>query len=109
MLSAFANGYIRTITGLRMRDSTSGFRCWRRDAIERLPLDRIASNGYALLVELIWEAAASGCRVGEVPITFVERRQGASKLSARVVFESAIVPWRLAWRSLSRKPFRATI
>lgn len=109
MLSAFANGYIRTITGLRMRDSTSGFRCWRREAIEGLPLDRIASNGYAFLVELIWEAAASGCRVGEVPITFVERRQGASKLSGRVVVESANVPWRLAWRSLSRKPFRATI
>ena len=109
VLSAFANRYIRTITGLRMRDCTSGFRCWRREALERLPLDRIASNGYAFLVELVWEAAANGCRVDEVPITFVERRQGASKLSGRVVFESAIVPWRLAWRSLSRKPFRATI
>ncbi|MSO29395.1 MAG: polyprenol monophosphomannose synthase [Acidobacteria bacterium] len=109
VLSAFANRYIRTITGLRMRDCTSGFRCWRREALERLPLERIASNGYAFLVELIWEAAASGCRVGEVPITFVERRQGASKLSGWVVIESAIVPWRLAWRSLSRRPFRATI
>ena len=109
VLSAFANRYIRTITGLRMRDCTSGFRCWRRDALERLPLERIASNGYAFLVELIWEASASGCRVGEVPITFVERRQGASKLSGWVVVESAIVPWRLAWRSLSRRPFRATI
>jgi dolichol-phosphate mannosyltransferase len=109
VLSAFANGYIRTITGLRMRDCTSGFRCWRREALERVPLDRIASNGYAFLVELVWEAAANGCRVGEVPITFVERRQGASKLSGYVVIESAIVPWRLAWRSLSRRPFRATI
>ena len=109
VLSAFANRYIRTITGLSIRDCTSGFRCWRREALERLPLERIASNGYAFLVELIWEAAASGCRVGEVPITFVERRQGASKLSGHVVFESAIVPWRLALRSLSRRPFRATI
>jgi dolichol-phosphate mannosyltransferase len=109
MLSAFANRYIRAITGLRMRDCTSGFRCWRREALERLPLDRIASNGYAFLVELVWEAVASGCRVGEVPITFVERRQGASKLSGQVVVESAIVPWRLAWRSLSRRSFRATI
>ena len=109
ILSAFANRYIRTITRLRIRDCTSGFRCWRREAIERLPLDRIASNGYAFLVELIWEAAASGCRVGEMPITFVERRQGASKLSGPVVFESVIVPWRLAGRSLSRRPFRATI
>ncbi len=109
ILSAFANGYVRTITGLKVRDCTSGFRCWRREALGRVPLDRIASNGYAFLVELVWEAAASGCRVGEVPITFVERRQGASKLSGRVVFESAIVPWRLAWRSLSGGPFRATI
>lgn len=108
-LSAFANWYIRTITGLGMRDCTSGFRCWRREALERVPLDRIASNGYAFLVELVWEAAANGCRVGEVPITFVERRQGASKLSGHVILESVIVPWRLAWRSLSRKPFRATI
>jgi dolichol-phosphate mannosyltransferase len=109
LLSAFANRYIRGITGLRIADCTSGFRCWRREALERLPFDRIASDGYAFLVELIWEAAAGGCRVSEIPITFVERRLGASKLSAHVVVESAAVPWRLAWRSLSRKPFRATI
>ena len=109
LLSAFANWYIRTITGLRMHDCTGGFRCWRRQAIERLPLDRIASNGYAFQVEILWEAVASGSRVGEVPITFVERRQGASKLSGHVILESVIVPWQLAWRSLSRRPFRATI
>lgn len=109
LLSAFANWYIRTVTGLRMRDCTSGFRCWRREALQRVPLDRIASNGYAFLVELEWEAVASGCRVAEIPITFVERRQGASKLSGHVIIESVFVPWQLAWRSLSRKPFRATI
>lgn len=98
LLSAFANRYVRTITGLRVRDCTSGFRCWRREALQRLPLDRIASDGYAFLVELVWEAAAAGCRIVEVPITFVERRQGASKLSGRVVVESALVPWRLAAR-----------
>jgi len=109
VLSAFANWYIRTITGLRMRDCTSGFRCWRREGLERVPLERIASNGYAFLVELVWQAVANGCRVGEVPITFVERRQGASKLSGHVILESVIVPWQLAWRSLSRRLFRATI
>jgi len=98
LLSAFANRYIRAITGLRINDSTSGFRCWRREALQRLPLDRIASNGYAFLVELAWEASAAGCRVTEVPITFVERRHGASKLSGRVLVESALVPWRLAAR-----------
>jgi dolichol-phosphate mannosyltransferase len=109
VLSAFANRYVRAIAGLKIADSTSGFRCWRREALERIPLDRISSNGYAFLVELVWEAASAGCRIAEVPITFVERRQGASKLSGMVVVESAIVPWRLARRSLSRKPFRATI
>jgi dolichol-phosphate mannosyltransferase len=98
MLSAFANWYVRAITGLSIEDSTSGFRCWRREALQRLPLHRIASNGYAFLVELVWEAASTGCRITEVPITFVERRHGASKLSGRVIVESALVPWRLATR-----------
>ena len=98
LLSAFANRYVRAITGLKVRDCTSGFRCWRRQALQRLPLDRIGSDGYAFLVELLWEASAGGCRIVEVPITFVERRQGASKMSGRVVIESALVPWRLAAR-----------
>jgi dolichol-phosphate mannosyltransferase len=109
LLSAFANRYIRAITGLRIADCTSGFRCWRREALEQLPFDRISSDGYAFLVELIWQAANAGSRVSEVPITFVERRLGASKLSTHVILQSAAVPWRLAWRSLSRKSFRATI
>jgi dolichol-phosphate mannosyltransferase len=99
VLSAFANRYVRTITGLQINDCTSGFRCWRREALARLPIDRIRSDGYAFLVEMAWEAAAAGCRVTEVPITFVERRQGASKLSWRVVLESAILPWRLGLRA----------
>jgi len=98
LLSAFANRYVRTVTGLRIADSTSGFRCWRRELLQQLPLHKIVSNGYAFLVELAWEAATAGCRISEVPITFVERRRGASKLSARVMVESALVPWRLAAR-----------
>jgi len=98
LLSAFANRYIRAIAGLRINDSTSGFRCWRREALQRLPLHQITSNGYAFLVELAWEAASAGCRITEVPITFVERRHGASKLSVRVLVESALVPWQLAAR-----------
>jgi dolichol-phosphate mannosyltransferase len=97
-LSRFANRYVRAITGLSTADNTSGFRCWRRSALERLPLDRISSDGYAFLVELVWEAAAAGCRIREVAITFTERRQGASKLSGGVVWESVLLPWRLAAR-----------
>lgn len=98
MLSALANQYVRRITGLPVHDCTSGFRCWRREALESLPLDRIVSDGYAFLVELVWEARAAGCQIDEIPITFIERRRGASKLSWRVVGESVVLPWRLAAR-----------
>jgi dolichol-phosphate mannosyltransferase len=98
VLSAFANRYIRAITHITIRDCTSGFRCWRREALERLPLASITSDGYAFIVELAWEAWRAQLRCVEVPITFVERRNGASKLSGVVIVESAIVPWRLAAR-----------
>jgi dolichol-phosphate mannosyltransferase len=98
LLSGFANRYVRAITGLRVHDCTSGFRCWRREAIEQLPLGRILSNAYAFQVELTWEAAANGCRIVEVPITFVDRREGPSRMSSGVLLESALMPWRLAAR-----------
>ena len=98
MLSAFANRYIRAITKLTIRDCTSGFRCWRREALEQLPLASIRSDGYSFIVELAWEASKAGFGCGEIPITFVERRRGASKLSLRVIVESAILPWRLMAR-----------
>jgi dolichol-phosphate mannosyltransferase len=96
LLSAFANRYIRVATGLDVRDCTSGFRCWRRDALARLPIDRITSEGYSFLVEVTFQAAAAGVRIAEVPIVFVERRQGSSKLSTSVLAESLVTPWRLA-------------
>jgi dolichol-phosphate mannosyltransferase len=95
LLSRFANAYVRTVTGLAVRDCTSGYRCWRRDALASLPLDRLTSDGYAFLVEMLYVAARRGCRVAEVPISFVERRLGESKLSRHVVIESAIAPWRI--------------
>jgi dolichol-phosphate mannosyltransferase len=100
ILSAFANRYIHAVTGLSAADCTGGFRCWRRDALARIPLDRIASDGYAFMVEVLFEAAHHGCRIGEVPIIFVERRQGYSKLSGGVVAESILMPWRLRLRAM---------
>lgn len=97
-LSAIANRYVRAVTRVSATDCTSGFRCWRREALARLPLDAMVSNGYAFIVEMLFEAARRGCRIGEVPIIFVERRQGQSKVSARVLAESLIVPWRLVLR-----------
>lgn len=72
LLSSLANRYVRSVTALSVRDCTSGFRCWRRDALARLPLQRIVSDGYSFLVETLYEAARMGCRIGEVPIVFVE-------------------------------------
>jgi len=95
LLSRFANVYIRNVTRLAPRDCTSGFRCWRRSALAGLPLERFFSDGYSFLVEMLFAASRAGLRIVEVPITFVERREGESKLSRAVLLESAITPWRL--------------
>jgi dolichol-phosphate mannosyltransferase len=95
VLSSFANRYIRAITGLEVTDCTTGFRCWRREALARIPLKGLISDGYAFLVEQLHLARRGGCRVQEVPIIFVERREGSSKISPAVLVESIIVPWRL--------------
>jgi dolichol-phosphate mannosyltransferase len=97
-LSAFANRYIRAITRLSAADCTSGFRCWRREALERMPISEMVSDGYAFLVEMLFEAHRRGYRIGEVPIIFVERRLGQSKVSSGVLIESLIMPWRLLMR-----------
>jgi dolichol-phosphate mannosyltransferase len=95
VLSSFANRYIRAVTGLEVTDCTTGFRCWRREALARIPLKGLISDGYAFLVEQLHLARRAGCRVQEVPIIFVERREGSSKISPAVLVESIIVPWRL--------------
>jgi len=102
ILSTFANRYVRAVTHLSPRDCTSGYRCWRREALAKLPLERVVSDGYAFLVEMLFEAARRGARIGEVPIIFVERRKGVSKLSTGIVFESLLTPWRLQFRSWSK-------
>src|SRR6476469_8439375 len=99
VLSAFANRYIRAILGLRAQDCTSGYRCWRREMLARLPIASMVSDGYAFLVEMLYEAHIRGLRIGEVPIIFIERRMGQSTLSSNVLIESLIMPWRLVLRS----------
>jgi dolichol-phosphate mannosyltransferase len=100
-LSAFANRYVRLITSLSASDCTSGYRCWRREALARMPIARMVSDGYSFLVEMLYEAQRHGLRISEVPIIFIERRQGQSKLSGNVLLESLIMPWRLVFRSRS--------
>ena len=98
LLSRFANMYVRTVTRLRARDCTSGYRCWKRETLAAMPLDGFISDGYSFLVEMLYLTQRRGSRIAEVPITFVERRLGESKLSRAVLVESAIAPWRLVGR-----------
>ena len=98
-LSAFGNRYIRLITSLSTTDCTSGYRCWRREALAKMPIADMVSDGYSFLVEMLYEAHRRGLRIGEVPIIFIERRLGQSKLSGNVLIESLIMPWRLGFRS----------
>lgn len=97
-LSAFANKYIRLITGLQARDCTSAYRAWRKEALATLPLDQTRTSGYAFLPEMLVEAARRGCRIDEVPIIFVERQEGYSKVSGPVLLESLLTPWQIILR-----------
>lgn len=109
VLSRFANTYIRTVTRVSAHDCTSGYRCWKKSALASLPLDTFFSDGYSFLVEMLFVAHRRGCRIAEVPITFVERREGESKVSRAVLLESAVTPWRLISNSeSSRKAPRRT-
>src|SRR5437870_5691093 len=95
LLSRFANQYVSRITGLEVSDSTSGFRCYTRRALQCLIDTRITSEGYAFLVETVFRAQRDGLRIIEIPITFIYRRAGQSKMSGKVIFESVLKPWRL--------------
>jgi dolichol-phosphate mannosyltransferase len=104
LLSRFANAYVRAITQMQARDCTSGYRCWRRDALASLPLDQFVSDGYSFLVEMLFVASRQRRRIAEVPITYVERREGQSKMSRAVIVESAITPWRLVAQRRTARP-----
>ena len=96
-LSAFGNAYARTILGLPLRDCTSGFRLWRREALLGLPLERVRSNGYVFLVETAYLAHRLGYRFREVPIYFAERQHGQSKMRLNLQLEAAVRVWQVRW------------
>ena len=95
LLSYFANKYARVVTGLPFTDLTSGFKCFRRRVLEAIELDRVRSNGYAFQIEMTFRAWHKGFRVGEIPIVFVDRTFGESKMSRRIVWEAVWMVWRL--------------
>ena len=94
-LSAFGNAYARTILGLQLRDVTGGFRLYRRELLERMPLERVRSNGYVFQVEMAYLAFLCGATFREVPIYFADRRWGISKMSLRIQLEAAVRVWQV--------------
>ena len=100
LLSYFANIYTRVITGMPVRDATGGFKCFRRKVLESIDLDAIHSNGYSFQIEMSFKSWRKGFRVCEIPIVFVDRRIGVSKMSKKIVYEAVWMVWRLKLRSL---------
>ena len=97
ILSYGANVYARVVTGLPLFDATGGFKCFRREVLEAIDLDRVRSNGYAFQIEMSFRAWKRGFRIAEIPIVFVDRTEGESKMSGRIVREAVWMVWRLRW------------
>lgn len=100
LLSWFANKYVRWVTGLPLTDATGGFKCFRRKVLEAIPLDRVRSNGYAFQIEMSYRAWKKGFRLAEVPIVFVDRVEGTSKMNKRIVREAVWMVWWLRLQGL---------
>jgi len=98
LLSYYGNWYVRKVTGLPISDTTGGFRCIRRSALESIDFERIRANGYAFQVELNYRFVKSGARVKEIPFFFLDRTRGTSKLTLRIGLETLWLAW---WLRLS--------
>jgi dolichol-phosphate mannosyltransferase len=101
ILSYFANVYARGVTGLPLWDATGGFKCFRREVLAAIDLTDVRSNGYAFQIEMSFRAWKRGFRIVEIPIVFVDRTEGQSKMSGRIVREAVWMVWRLRWWGLT--------
>lgn len=102
MLSYFASVYTRVITGLTISDCTSGFKCFRSETLRAVDLGSIRSDGYSFQIEMNYRCVEQGFRVAEVPIIFIDRHAGTSKMSKRIVREAVLMVWKLKLGSLAR-------
>lgn len=103
LLSKGANFVARSLLGLKAKDATAGFRLYRREVLESVPLDRIFSSGYSFLVEMLFLCQRRGWQIGEVPIIFEDRRLGQTKISRNEVLKAQYTLLRLAFRRLRRR------
>jgi dolichol-phosphate mannosyltransferase len=106
VLSKLATEYVRVITGMGLTDATSGFRCWRTEALEVLDLDRLLSSGYLFQIEMAYRAQKMKLRIGEVPIIFYERDFGRSKIDFKIIAEALLGVIRLGMRRSFRAPVK---
>ncbi|PJA75930.1 dolichyl-phosphate beta-D-mannosyltransferase [bacterium CG_4_9_14_3_um_filter_65_15] len=100
ILSVGANMYARFVTGLPLKDSTGGFKCFRRSTLEMLPLERIKSDGYSFQIEMNYYCWKRGLAIKEIPIMFVDRQVGVSKMSRRIILEAMFMVWALRLRRI---------
>ena len=103
LLSFFASVYTRIITGLPVRDATGGFKCFRRKVLEAIDFNRVKSNGYSFQIEMSFKAYAKGFKIKEIPIIFVDRVKGKSKMSKKIVREAVIMVWKLRLQKMFGK------
>lgn len=103
ILSYFASVYARWVTGLELRDCTSGFKCFRRSTIEAIDLSRVKSDGYSFQIEMNYRCMEKGFRITEIPIIFIDRHAGSSKMSGTIVREAVIMVWKLRLHSILSK------
>lgn len=95
ILSYFASVYTRWVTGLQVRDCTSGFKCFRRSTIEAIDLTQVTSDGYSFQIEMNYRCMEKGFRITEIPIIFIDRHAGSSKMSGTIVREAVFMVWKL--------------
>jgi dolichol-phosphate mannosyltransferase len=103
LLSYFASVYARTITGLPVRDTTSGYKCFRRQTLEGIDLGSVRAGGYAFQIEMKWRVWMAGFKLKEIPITFVDRTVGKSKMSKSIVREAMMLVWKLGLSGLRKR------
>lgn len=110
-LSAWGNFYARSILRMPLRDVTGGYRLWRRETLQAMPLDRVKASGYIFLVEMAYLAWCLQFKIGEVPIYFADRHWGKSKMSFKIQAEAAFKVWQVLWdyRDLRRKGRQARV
>lgn len=101
LISKGGSVYSRAVLGLGVRDLTSGFKAFTREALERIELSAVKSNGYSFQIELTYRAITRGLKVTEVPIWFVDRRAGASKMSRKIFAEAVLMVWKLRLDALT--------